>query len=540
MKLSSSLKLGAVAIASVALLAACGSNSSDSGSNKQVLNWAETANLPTMDPSKSVDNVSARTLNNVDEGLLKTGSGNKVRPATAKSYSVSKDGLTWTFNLRKTNWSNGDPVTAQDFVYGWQRTAKPSTASQYAYLLDHVKNFDAVNKGKMTPSKLGIRADGDDKVVVTLSKPQSYFKYIVGMSATYPQNKKVVEKYGSKFAANAQSAVYNGPFKLTGWTGTNNKWTLVKNDQYWDKKNVKLSKINFQVINDQQTWLSQYQSGKVDEIVLDGTQFKNFKNSKELNKRALASTFYLDLNQQKQAIFKNQKARRAISMAINKEDFSKNVLADGATVPKGLVSTGLASRDGKDFADEAYVKAGTEYNLAQAKKLWSQALKATGKSSMTLNLVTDDSPAGKKASDYVQNALSKLPGLKIEANNVPFNVRLSRSTKGQFDVLVDGWIADYPDPISFSSLLTSTNPYNYGHWKNSQYDTLVKNAEGKDANDTGKRWNDLVDAEKILMQDQGIVPLYQKAQPQLLKSKVKGVEYFTTGAQFDFSHAYIK
>ncbi|WP_282801584.1 peptide ABC transporter substrate-binding protein [Secundilactobacillus kimchicus] len=540
MKLSSSLKLGAVAIASVALLAACGSNSSNSGSNKQVLNWVETSNIPTMDPSKSVDIVSSGALNNVDEGLLRIGQDSKVRPGVAKDYSVSKDGKTWTFNLRKSKWSNGDPVTAKDFVFGWQRTAKPSTASQYAYLLDHVQNFNAVNKGKMAPSKLGIKAEGDNKVVVTLSKPQSYFKYIVSMPAAYPQNQKIVDKYGKKFAATSENAVYNGPFKLTGWTGTNNKWTLAKNDQYWDAKNVKLSKVNYQVINDQQTWLSQYQSGKVDEIILDGTQYKNFKNSKELNMRNSASTFYLDLNQQKQAIFKNQKARRAISMAINKVDFTKNVLADGSQAPTGVVPQDFVKKDGKDFADAAYVKAGTEYNLAQAKKLWAQALKATGKSSMTLNLVTDDTPRGKKASDYVQNALSKLPGLKVEANNVPFNVRLSRAQQGQFDVLVDGWIADYPDAISFSSLFTSDNSYNYGKWNNKKYDTLVANAEGKDANDTNKRWTDLVDAEKTLMTDQGVVPLYQLAKPQLLKSKVHGVEYFPTGAQWDFSHAYIK
>lgn len=539
MGLKTALKLGAVSVASLALLTACGSGS-NSGSKEQVLNWVETSTLPTMDPSKSIDVVSGRALANVDEGLLKIGNENKILPGVAKGYSVSKDGLTWTFNLRSAKWSNGDVVTAKDFVYGWQRTVKPSTASQYAYLLDHVKNYDQVNKGKLAPSALGIKAEGNDKVVVTLAKPQSYFKYIVTMAPAYPQNEKVVNKYGKKYATNSENAVYNGPFKLTGWNGTNNKWTLVKNDKYWDAKKVKLNKVNFQVQSDQQTWLSQYQSGKADVVVVDGTQYKQFKNSKEMHLRALASSDYLSLNEKSQAIFKNATARRAISLAINKKDLVDNVLADGSKAPLGLVPKGMASHNGKDFADAAYVKEAVDYNFPQAKKLWTQALKKTGKSEVTMTLLTDDSPVSKKTGDYVQSSLSKLPGLNIEVNNVPMSVRLNRANKGQFDLLVDTWSADYPDPISFGPLFVSTNSYNHSYWKNQTYDNLQKDAEGNNANNPTARWNDLVEAEKVLMKDQGTVPLFQKAEPQMLKSKVKGLIFFSTATEYDFSRAYIE
>ncbi|MCH5462293.1 peptide ABC transporter substrate-binding protein [Lactobacillus sp. LC28-10] len=540
MKFNKALALGAVSGVSVLLLAACGSKSSNKSlATDQTLNWVETSNLPTMDPSKSTDIVSATALNNVDEGLLRIGQGSKLRPGVAKNYKVSKDGKTWTFNLRHSKWSNGDPVTAKDFVYGWQRTVKPKTASQYAYLYDHVKNFSAVNKGKMAPSKLGIKADGDYKVVVTLSRPQSYFKYIVGAPAFFPQNQKVVEKYGSKFAANSKQAVYNGPFTMTGWNGTNNTWTLAKNKNYWDAKATKLKAVKFQVIKDQGTWLSQYQSGKVDELITDGTQYKQFKNSKQMHVRNSASTFYLEMNQRKGFFKNNLNARKAVNMAINNGQLTKDILADGSQTPKGLVPTNLAKKGNKDFADAAYVKSGTEYNLAQAKTYWKKALKQSGKSSMTLNLLSDDTPAGKKTAEFLQSQLNKLPGLKVTTSNVPFNVRLSRSTKGQFDMVVSGWIADFPDAISFSSLFTSNNAYNRGQWKNSSYDTDVKNAEGKDANNTNARWNDLVNAEKTIMQQQGVVPLYQQTQSQMLKSKVHGVQYFPTGAQWDFSHAYL-
>lgn len=542
MKLSSAVKLGAVSVASLLLLAACGSKSSSSKNlaDDQTLNWVETANLPTMDPSQSTDIVSGTALNNVDEGLLRIGTDSKVRPGIAKSYTISKDGKTWTFNLRHAKWSNGDPVTAQDFVFGWQRTVKPSTASQYAYLYDHVKNYSAVNSGKLSPSKLGVKADGKYKLVVTLSRPQSYFKWIVGSPAFDPQNQKIVDKYGSKFASNSSHAVYDGPFKLAGWTGTNNSWQLVKNKNYWNAKATKLKKINFQVIKDQGTWLSQYQSGKVDEIITDGTQYKQLKNSKEMHLRNGAATFYLEMNQRKGGYFKNNLyARKAVSLAINKNQLAKNILADGSKPAKGLVPTDLAKKGSTDFTKAAYVKSGVEYNLKQAKADWKKGLKQSGKSSISLSILADDTPAGKSTAEFIQSQLAKLPGLKVSVENVPFNVRLSRSTKGDFDMVIGGWSADFPDAISFSSLFTSDNSYNRGQWKNAAYDTDIKNAEGKDADNATARWNDLVSAEKTLMTQQGIVPLYQQTQAQLLKSKVHGIQYFPTGAQWDFSHAYI-
>lgn len=541
MKLSSAVKLGAVSAASLLLLAACGSKSSSKNlASNQTLNWVETSNIPTMDPSQSTDIVSGTALNNVDEGLLRIGTDSKVRPGIAKSYTISKDGKTWTFKLRHAKWSNGDPVTAQNFVFGWQRTVKPSTASQYAYLYDHVKNYTAVNTGKMSPSKLGVKAEGKYKLVVTLSRPQSYFKWILGSPALDPQDEKIVNKYGSKFASNSSHAVYDGPFKLAGWTGTNNTWQLVKNTKYQNAKATKLKKVNFQVIKDQGTWLSQYQSGKVDEIITDGTQYKQLKNSKEMHLRNSASTFYLEMNQRKNGYFKNNLyARKAVSLAINKKQLANNVLADGSKPAKGLVSTGLVKNGSTDFASAAYVKSGVEYNLKQAKIDWKKGLKQAGKSSVSLSILADDTPAGKSTSEFLQSELSKLPGLKVSVENVPFSVRLSRSTKGQFNMVVGGWIADFPDAISFSSLFTSDNAYNRGQWKNTAYDTYVKNAEGKDANNKTARWNDLVNAEKTLMTQQGIVPLYQQTQAQLLKSKVHGLQYFPTGAQWDFSHAYI-
>lgn len=491
-----------------------------------------------MDISKVSDVVSGETLNNTNEGLLRMGKNSSLHPGVAKSYSKSKDGKTYTFNLRHSKWSNGDKVTAKDFVYSWQRTVNPKTAAQYAYLFGQIENADAITKGKKPVSSLGVKAEGNYKLVVHLTKATNYFPALTANAMFFPQNKSVVDKYGKKYASNAQDNVYNGPFKLTYWTGTSDNWTLSKNSNYWNAKNVKLKKVNFKAIKDPQTALSQFQSGKLDATYLSGQQPKNYKNDKQYVVRKGASTFYIEMNQ-KQAIFKNANARKALSLAINREQFVNKVLQDGSTVPAGYVSTGLASYKGKDFTTQSKVSAATEHNVTEAKALWKKALKETGKSKVSITLNADDTPAGKNALEFVQSQWAKLPGLKVTNQSLPFKTRLQRSQNKQFDTVVSGWGADFADPISFLTLFTTGNSYNNGSWSSKTYDNDIDKANNQDANNQSARWNDMVDAEKTLMKDQAIIPLYQQAKPQLVKSNVKGVIYFPTGTNWDFSKAYI-
>lgn len=541
MKINSIAKLSGALLLSALVLAGCGSKSSQSGSKKQELRWQESANLPTMDLSKATDQVSSETLNATNEGLLKMSTHSKVTPGVAKSYQISKDGKTWTFNLRHSKWSDGTPVTAKDFVYSWRRTLAPKTASQYAYIFDHIKNATKVNAGKAPASSLGVKAVGNYKLVVTLNRPQSYFKYLVAGAEFFPQKASVVKKYGSKYGTQSKYMVYNGPFKLTGWSGTNDSWTMVKNNQYWNKKNIKLNKIKIQTVKDPSTTLNQYNTNKLDAITLTGSQqVSHYKNSKDYKSYLNASTFFMEMNQKKDPVLRNANIRKALSLSINRQQLTSKVLADGSVPAKGLVAAKMAYRNGKDYAGQAEVKSADSQNLAQAKKLWAKGLKETGKKSVSLNLLADDTPTAKSVTEFLQSQLTKLPGLKITNQNLPLKTRLQRSQNGNFDLVVSGWIADFPDPISFLSLFTSNNSYNNGKWKSTQYDTLVKNAEGKDALNAGKRWDDMVQAQKVLMNNQGIVPLYQQSTPKLIKSSVKGVQFFPTAPEWDWSKVSIK
>lgn len=524
-------------------LAACGKSTSGSAGNladKQVINWDEPSELPTMNISTATDTISFDMLNNTGEGLYRIGKNSKIEPGIAKATKITNNGLKYTFTLRKNaKWSNGDPVTAKDFVYSWQRTVKPSTGAEYAYLFDGIKNADAIVAGKKAANTLGIKADGRYKLVVTLEKHVPYFKLLMGFPVFFPQNKTVVEKYGSKYGTASKYSVYNGPFVMTGWTGSNLTWSLKKNNDYWDKKSVKLSKINFKVNKSTTTSYNLYQSGKLDETLLGAEQAKQLSNSKDFTPRKESRINYLEYNQTEKE-FQNKKIREAISLAINRTQLVKKVLGDGSTTASGIVSTGLASYKGKDFAEAAKTSAGISYNKQKAKQLWQEGLKELGVKKFDFTLLADDTDSAKNVSEYIQSQLEEnLPGINVSVENVPFKTRLTRAENGNFQVVLSGWGADFSDPITFLQLFTSDNSYNDGKWKNAQYDKLINASGSTNATNQAKRWQNMVDASKILMKDQGIAPLYQQTQATLIKSKIKGLIYNSAGVNYNFKDTYV-
>ncbi|MCT3035462.1 peptide ABC transporter substrate-binding protein [Pediococcus ethanolidurans] len=540
MNVRSAVKVGAVALASTFVLAACGSK--NSSSSKESVNFEESAEIATMDQSKVTDVVGFTQLGNTQEGLYRLGAKSKVKNALATSTKESKDGKTWTFTLRKNaKWSNGDAVTAKDFVYAWQRTVNPKTASEYAYLFSGIKNADKIAAGKANYKTLGIKADGNYKLVVTLDRPIAYFKLLMGFPTFFPQDQKVVEKYGSKYGTASDKLVYNGPYKQTGWTGTNLSWKLVKNNNYWDKKNVKMDTIKYQVVKDASTGLNLYNSKKLDVANITGNQVAQYKNNKDYVLRKKSSMFYLQYNMKKQKVFRNAKIRKAISLAINRKQLTGKVLADGSGNPKGLVSNGLASnpKTGEDFASEAEVKSAVTQNLTEAKKLMAEGLKEEGKSSLSFTLLGDDTASTKQITEFLQSQIEKIPNVKVSLQNVPFKTRLTNSSNGKFDVVLSAWGADFSDPISFLQLFVTGNAQNNGGFSNKQYDKLIKASNTTDATNPQKRWDDMVQAEKILMNEQGVAPVFQQAQSQLWSSKLKGVVYNTAGVNFDYKGLYL-
>ena len=491
--------------------------------------------------SKATDATSFNQLSNTMEGLYRLGKGSKLEKGLATSEKVSKDGKTYTYTLRKSKWSDGSELTAKDFVYSWQRTVNPKTASQYSYLFSGIKNADAIVAGKKPVSSLGIKAVGKYKLVVTLERRIAYFDKLMGFAVFFPQSEKAVNKYGSKYGTASKYMLYNGPFKQTGWTGSNLSWKMVKNDNYWDKKNVKLDTITWSVQKTPSTSYNLYQSNKLDYTGLDASQTKQLKNQKGYVTLNQGATFYLQFNVAKNKYLANTNIRKALSLAVNRKGLTSSL--GGNSVPANtLTPTQLTDVNGEDYTKrisksaEAYYPTSTQ--KSEAVKYLNKGLKELGVSKFSFKVLSDDTDSGKKTTEFLQSNFEDTFGGKVSVSvqNLPFKTRLSRSTAGNFDIVVSGWSADFADPISFLDLFTSTNAENNGKWKNSQYDKLV--ADSKTTASTSKRWDDLTKAEEILLNNVGVAPLYYNTNAALIRPTVKDV--YQNRGTWNFKDAYIK
>ncbi|WP_417629748.1 peptide ABC transporter substrate-binding protein [Enterococcus faecalis] len=502
--------------------------------------------MPSADLSLGTDTISFTALNNAYEGIYRLDDKSKPQPAGAKEkVQVSDDGLTYTVKLREeAKWSNGDPVTVADYVFSWQRTADPQTGAEYAYFLEMIENGADIVAGKKPVSELGIKANGDYELEIKLAKPTPYFDYLLAFPLFFPQHQATVEKYGKDYAASSEKAVYNGPFVLANFegAGSDTNWTLEKNENYWDKDNVKLDKINFDVVKEAPTALNLFQDGQADDVILSGELAQQMAKDPELVIEKEARTSYLEFNQRdKNSPYNNVNLRKAISATIDRNALVDKILGDGSVVATGLIPEGMSysPTDDKDFADEN--KKIVEYSPEKAKEYWAKAKKELGITTLKMDIVADDVDSTKKLAEYIQGTLKDtLEGIDVTVSPVPFSVRIDRGSRGDFETILGGWVADYADPSSFLDLFVTGNNYNRGRFSSKAYDELIEASATRDASDPEKRWEDMVKAEKLLIgEETALAPLYQKATAHLRSKEVKGVVAHGAGAQYDYKWTYV-
>ncbi|MGO3536315.1 MAG: peptide ABC transporter substrate-binding protein [Latilactobacillus curvatus] len=537
MKRGKSLVLGVTTVAVTLLLAACGNSGSKEAVKTDTSSFATGDVIATMDSALNTDVIGAQALTDTMEGLYRY-EGKEIKPAIAtKVVKPTNNGLTYTFPLRKdAKWSNGQPVTAEDFVYAWRRVVDPKVGSQYAYIYEGIKNAADITTGKEPVNSLGVVAKDKHTLEVTLEKPIPYFSQLMTSSTFFPQYPEAVKKAGKSYGTNSKTLVFNGPYKLENWNGPDSSWKEVKNTNYWNAKAVKVKTLKYQVVKDPSTALNLFQSNKLDRTAISGDTAKQMKNDPHYSTLQKSATFYMQVNQEKNPIFKNAKIRRAISMTINRKELVAQVLGDGSS-PIASVTPKNMSFDPttkKDFVDEldAAGKKNASYNPKEATKLWNEGLAETGQTGKTFNytLLGDDTDTAKKQSEYLQNTLQKnLPGLKVTLANVPFKTRLTRSTNGDFDMVVSAWNADFPDPITFLDLFVTGGDNNGGHWSNAEYDAQIKASKGDNANDPKARWQNLVKAQDIMNTESGVIPLYQSGVAYLTNPSLKGLDYGPSG-----------
>ena len=543
-----------------AMLAGCGGSSTSSGATStdgaasggsasgdaSTVTVAIDADLNTMDYEIATDGNSFIMQSLVMSGLTELAADGTPLPELAETWDVSDDGLVYTFHLADAKWSNGDPVTASDFVYAWQRLDNPDTASEYAFILDtvHIANAAAVNAGEADPSELGVKAVDDKTLEVTLTLPCDFFLSLLAFPSFFPLNQKFYEAQGDQFALSPDNLLYCGPYTMTGYQ-QGSEYTFEKNPDYFkaDQMTDYVDKIVFRYLQDTQSAMLDYQSGNLDVVKLQGDQVDQYSGTEGFTNRMTGYLWYLSIDfntsvHPENSQFANVNLRKAMSLAIDRDTIATNVLKDGSIGADGLIPKDLATGpSGEDFREENGKL--TEYNLDQAKEYYAKALEELGTDTVSFELLYEDSEASKAVAEYIQSNLKAI-GMDVTLNSKPKKTRLQLMNDKDYNVALTRWGPDYADPETYFDLFTTDNTANNsGSYSNADYDALVKAAgSGEDATDSAKRWQDYLDAEKIIVQDDpGVIPVYQNGGAMMINPKVTGIEFHSASVD---SYRHIK
>ncbi|PRT43373.1 peptide ABC transporter substrate-binding protein [Bacillus wiedmannii] len=529
-----------MALVTSLLLTACNNkaNKSDTEAKKQVLNVTVSEEIPSLDTAKTMDGTSAHVMQNIFEGLYVLDDQDQAIPAVAKSFKRSEDGKKYTFDLRKdAKWSNGDSVTANDFMFAWKRAIKPETASQYAYMLFHVKNAKEINKGTMPLDELGVKVINDYKLEVELEQPIPYFLQLLALPIYLPQHELFLKEQGKNYALEPSNLIYNGPFVLEKWKHEQ-EFQLKKNATYWDEKKVKLDEINFQIVKDTMTAVNLYEAGNLDRVPINSQFVDKYKGNKELHMSSDPGIAMLRFNEKNNALA-NKKVRQSISLALNKEDFVAHFINNGAKPASGLVPVGHINEEtGKDFRKENGDL--SSYDLQNTKKIWEEAKKELGVEQINFEFLTFEQDNAKRMAEYIKGDLEKnLHGLTIQIKQQPFKQKLQLEQTGDYDITMANWGPDYKDPISYLELFTTGNQNNKMNYSNSRFDELIKKAKTDFVLEPEKRWGALLEAEQVLLEDAAVAPLYHIGSAYVQKDYVKGIEKHQFGGVYTYKNAYI-
>ena len=533
------VKVLVAASMAAALLAGCGSKT-----DTDTFRFASELDIQGMDSTVVDDGMSYNAIHAITDGLTAVNEKGKTVPALAKNWDVSADGKTYTFHLKDAKWSNGDKVTAKDFVYSWKRIIK--NAGNYAYMLGDdgasVKNASQlIDLGpKATDEQmntLGVKAVDDKTLVVELNNKVPYFTDLMAFPCYFPQNEKFVEKCGKNYGTKPEYTLSNGAYKMTKWI-KGNKATFTKNDKYYDAKAVKTKNLEMFLVQDPKTAAQNFDNGKVDYATINSTLVDKYKDKDTFTTFNEGFLFYLSLNFNNKTIA-DKNVREALSYAINRKDLCENVLKDGSRAATGFVPSQLSkSPAGKDFRDTAGDIVG--YDVKKAQEYLDAAKKELGTDTITVDLLygTDESPMDTMA-EYLQGSFTKLKGLKVNMVATVKKDRIyNRQANGNYQIACTRWGPDYADPTTYLNLFLTGNQNNYGKYSNAKVDSLMKQVQAE--SDLNKRWDLMTQVEKTALDDLAYIPVFEKGAAALKAKNVKGVVHSPVGVPYTFKYVTIK
>lgn len=523
----------------------------------------------TIDPALNSAVDGAMMINHFFEGLIKwvdDGKGNAILDfgqAESMDKVVNDDGtVTYTFKLRSdAKWSDGQAVTAGDFVYSWQRLVAHDTASPYNYQLDMVKGYDAIANGTPTgektkdesgndvdvisyadPSTLAVSAPDDSTFVVTLTYDCPYFKEICAFPSTFPVRKDVIESAGDQWTFDVATYISNGPYKMSEWVH-NSYIKAVKNDQYYDLANLGPDTLTFQLMDDANAIYSAFTSGTlqfIEEVPND--EIQTLLASGELNIVDYLGTYYVSFNNQK-APFDNALVREAFSLVIDRNYIVENVTQTGevpatAYVPSGVYDAAGPSGDSfRDVGGEYYSVKAEDYeaNCEKARALLAEAGYPEGKGFPAVEYLYNTNDRHKAIAEALQQMWQTELGVTVTLNNQEWGVFTDVRRQGNYTIARDGWIADYNDPCTFLDMFYTGAGNNDPKYANAEYDKYID--EAKSTSDQAVRMKAFHNAEDIIMSESGVAPIYFYTQKYMLDDTVSGM-YYTPLGYFFFGYCH--
>ncbi|MGE4272699.1 MAG: ABC transporter substrate-binding protein [Desulfitobacterium sp.] len=469
----------------------------------------------TIDPALNSAVDGATMIIHAFEGLYILDKDGVPAPGQAEKYEVSDDGTVYTFHLRDgLKWSDGKPVTANDFVYSWNRAIAAETAADYAYMFDVIKGFE--------DGKLDVVAKDDKTLVVTLNNAVPYFLELTAFPAYSPVRQDIIEANGDAWATKVETYIGNGPYKVTEWV-LGSHITMTKNDAYWNAAKLGTQNIKFVLMDDDTSILNAFQQNEIlfaDKMPND--EIDAWREKPEFNLEGQLGTYYVTYNVTK-APLDNPLVREALTLAVDRQWIVENIGKSGQVPAGAFVATGLSDADPtKEFREvggDYYNPTDYEGNLAKAKELLAQAGYPNGEGLPAIEYLYNEGTGHQAVGEALQDQWSKI-GVKVTLASQEWGTFLNTRKNGDFQIARNGWLSDYNDPISMLDMWVTDGGNNDAQWSNAKYDALIK--EVKTTSDPAKRFELMHQAEDIIFEENMLNPIYYYVDLFLLNQKVEG------------------
>lgn len=509
-----------------------GTSESDSNSDsKQVLNLVTTDELGSMDIL--LEHGVLTPLANTIEGLYSIGRDHQPVLTGAESHEMSEDGLVHTFKIRDNVWSNGDPVTAHDYVYSWRRTFEEIGYYNYSFADAKILNAQEIMDGEKSPEELGIEALDDKTLQITLAEPYPNLKLSLAFPAFGPVNQKFVESVGDEYGQAHDKVLYNGPFMLSAWNQSQG-WTYQKNPHYWDADNIKLEEVNVSIVKEESTAVNLYESGEIDLVEISSAFIDRYQDDPNYSTEPTAQIRFLRFNHTHD-VLKNENIRRALDYGWDKAPLTDVILKNGS-IPTYYLVPDVPLPSGESFRSVNGDFTGT---LEEAQTYWKQGLEELGLDSVELDLLTADETDDKATAEYLKNQWeTNLEGLTVNIVLQPFQARLDLEKAIEYDISISSYTPSNAGPQNYLNMWRTGGSFNRMGYSNERYDELVNGAQ-TEINDE-KRFEMFLEAERILFEDAAIGPMYQVARAIVSRPYVKDLVFHPTIPQYSLRWASIE